>query len=202
MFGQEVINVINILSCFLNVLFHHHDITANRKAKSRTVLWAWRCKQAVRAVTAVRMNHMSQESFTEVAYYFWVFSTVNWSLTTMSLCSLSCPRYATQWAALEGVDVFFTSRYVIPRSSDSRPLAPSGGRARYAHLRLKSASSFSARFLVLRQVELHVSGEPVLVSGRVQRASDGSRMRRTETWNGWWWRCRSTTVRLHSHLHV
>lgn len=87
-------------------------------------------------------------------------------------------------------------------SSDSRPLAPSCGRARYAPLRLRSASSFSARFLVLRQVELHVSGEPVLVSGRVQRASDGSRMRRTETWNGWWWRCRSTTVRLHSHLHV
>lgn len=41
------------------------------------------------------------------------------------------------------------------------------------------------RIVTLRQVEfLHVSSEPVLVSGRVQRASGGSRMHHTETWNG------------------
>lgn len=41
------------------------------------------------------------------------------------------------------------------------------------------------RIVTVRQVEfLHVSSEPVLVSGRVQRASGGSRMHHTETWNG------------------
>lgn len=57
------------------------------------------------------------------------------------------------------------------------------------------AASLFCRILILRQVELHVSGQPVLVGGRVQRASGGSRMHPTETWNGLWWRCRSTTVR-------
>lgn len=42
---------------------------------------------------------------------------------------------------------------------------------------------------------LHVSGKPVLVRGRVPRASDGPRMHWAETWTEWWWKCRSTTVR-------
>ena len=67
---------------------------------------------------------MLQESFTEVAYYFWVFS-VNWSHSV--LYSTCHPRHATS----------FPSWW-----SDSGPLAPSCGRARYAHLRARSASSF------------------------------------------------------------
>lgn len=38
--------------------------------------------------------------------------------------------------------------------------------------------------VILCQVELHVSREPVLVSGRVPCTSGGSRMHQTETWNG------------------